>query len=301
MMKTSSIPSFTLKEIVENFYLQVLDDNVLVLGDSSDTVILNYPCRIICMGYIIVLKGEMVVDLDYETLELKKGDLLNVLPNNILEIKSISEGAAFKGIVFTPEYMSEIKFQINSSEVVDFLSKNYTKVFPLDKKLFYNIVWLLKRIEEINSQVAGQDYFASAMLRSYLSIMLYELVNYGKNNFPRFNKTTTTYRKENIAINFANLVGRHYQENKEVQFYADQMHISRKHLTRTVKEVFHRSPKQMIDAKITVEAKILLKNHNLNIHQVMEELNFEDLSVFSKFFKKNTGFSPSEYRRQIAK
>ncbi|WP_366518190.1 helix-turn-helix domain-containing protein, partial [uncultured Mucilaginibacter sp.] len=45
-----------------------------------------------------------------------------------------------------------------------------------------------------------------------------------------------------------------------------------------------------------LEAKVLLRNYEISIAQVAEEINFPDQSSFGKYFKKHTGFSPSEYR-----
>ena len=73
------------------------------------------------------------------------------------------------------------------------------------------------------------------------------------------------------------------------------MYISRKHLTKIIVEVFNKSPKQIISEAIILEAKVLLKNPNYSVSDVVTDLNFVDSSVFSKFFKNYAGVSPTAF------
>lgn len=48
------------------------------------------------------------------------------------------------------------------------------------------------------------------------------------------------------------------------------------------------------------EAKLLLRtNPDLNIQDISNELNFEDQATFSRFFKRETGMTPSAYRHSL--
>jgi AraC-like DNA-binding protein len=49
-----------------------------------------------------------------------------------------------------------------------------------------------------------------------------------------------------------------------------------------------------------LEAKVLLNDGALSIAQIAEELHFSDQFFFSKFFKRNAGVTPSQYRRRVA-
>ena len=55
---------------------------------------------------------------------------------------------------------------------------------------------------------------------------------------------------------------------------------------------------QWINQSVILEAKVLLKHSNLLIFQISDELNFPNLSLFLKFFKRiRTGTTPAEYQR----
>ena len=103
-------------------------------------------------------------------------------------------------------------------------------------------------------------------------------------------------RKEELAKQFILLVGTHFKESREVQFYADKLFVSRKHLTKVISDVLKKSPKTIISDAVILETKVLLKNPNFTISEVANLLNFSDLSIFNKFFKKITGLSPTEFK-----
>ena len=55
-------------------------------------------------------------------------------------------------------------------------------------------------------------------------------------------------------------------------------------------------PGKLIHERLLLEAKRLLRYSDLPVADIADQLNFEDPSYFSRFFKKHTGFSPSEFR-----
>ncbi|HFK5570495.1 TPA: helix-turn-helix domain-containing protein [Elizabethkingia meningoseptica] len=74
------------------------------------------------------------------------------------------------------------------------------------------------------------------------------------------------------------------------------MFITRKYLSKVIKKTLNKTPKDVINQTLTIEAKLLLKRSNANINEIAASLSFSDQAMFSKFFKKQTGQSPSEYK-----
>jgi AraC family transcriptional activator of pobA len=103
-------------------------------------------------------------------------------------------------------------------------------------------------------------------------------------------------RKQELNLLFQNLVFNHYKEHRTVQYYADALFVSPKHLTETVKEVTGKTAGEWIDDAVVLEAKVLLRNHEISVAEVAGQVNFPEQSSFGKYFKKHTGLSPSEYR-----
>jgi AraC family transcriptional activator of pobA len=130
--------------------------------------------------------------------------------------------------------------------------------------------------------------------RSLLTTLLYEVqFIYEKQHLIIKGKQT---RKQELNVLFQSLVFHHYKEHRNVQYYADALFVSPKHLTETIKEVTGRTAGEWIDDAVILEAKVLLRNHEKSIARVAEDIHFPDQSSFGKYFKKHAGMSPSDYR-----
>ncbi len=99
-----------------------------------------------------------------------------------------------------------------------------------------------------------------------------------------------------VTESFLTLVQRHFKTERFLEFYADKLGITRKHLSRVVKEQTGISPVEWIERNVILEAKVLLKSSTMTIQQISDSLNFSSQSFFGKHFKRYTGYTPGEYR-----
>ncbi|SEB09746.1 helix-turn-helix domain-containing protein [Pedobacter hartonius] len=97
---------------------------------------------------------------------------------------------------------------------------------------------------------------------------------------------------------FQKLIGQHYKSLRLPKDYAECMFITPNHLNALCKNALGLSAGEVIRNRITLEAKRLLTNKALSIAEISCQLNFTDNSYFSKFYKKHTGFTPEEFRKQ---
>lgn len=100
---------------------------------------------------------------------------------------------------------------------------------------------------------------------------------------------------------FLALLDTHFRANSDVAFYASRLNVSSRYLAQVCRKLGLKSPKAFIDERLGKESERLLSNPLHTIQQVAYELGFSSQAHFSKFFKKITGQSPSEYRKSIAK
>ena len=89
---------------------------------------------------------------------------------------------------------------------------------------------------------------------------------------------------------------KNFKEERFLDFYANELSITPKHLSRTVKSQTGFTAVEWIERYVILEAKVMLKSSNMTIQQIADELNFPSQSFFGKYFKKNIGVSPKEYR-----
>ncbi|MDM8337288.1 helix-turn-helix domain-containing protein [Mediterranea massiliensis] len=106
-------------------------------------------------------------------------------------------------------------------------------------------------------------------------------------------------RKQQLFHKFMYLVHEHAAQMHQVSFYAEQLCISQRYLNN-ITETYSggKTPKALIDEQLTAELKVLLNNPALSIAEIATACRFPDSSYLSRFFKKNTGLSPKEFRTQ---
>lgn len=103
------------------------------------------------------------------------------------------------------------------------------------------------------------------------------------------------------AMAFVRLVAECFAQEHGIQFYADKMHLSTKHLTRIVKEGIGKTPHRIIAEHLTTQAMVILEDATMPVSTISEELHFPDQAAFCKFFKRQMGLTPMEYRTKHKK
>jgi len=106
--------------------------------------------------------------------------------------------------------------------------------------------------------------------------------------------------KYHLIRKFNLLVETHFREEHSVSFYAQQLFKSPKTLSNVFALYNNKTPSQVIQERILIEAKRLLIYTNKTVKQITFELGFEDVSYFSNFFKKHTSRSPVDFRNMTA-
>jgi len=87
--------------------------------------------------------------------------------------------------------------------------------------------------------------------------------------------------------------------NLKLEEYAELSHRSLSTFKRDFKEQFNQSPGKWLQTRRVNFAANLMANSNLSVSQIAFESGFEDLSHFSRVFKKAMGINPSEYKKNL--
>lgn len=100
-----------------------------------------------------------------------------------------------------------------------------------------------------------------------------------------------------LCQKFLQLVRESGVESHEVFYYAIKLCVSPRYLHKaTTLCLDGKSPKELIDAQLVAEIKVLLDDPTVSITSIADQLHFADQSYLSRFFKRHTGFSPQDWR-----
>ncbi|MDD7725332.1 MAG: helix-turn-helix domain-containing protein [Bacteroidales bacterium] len=105
----------------------------------------------------------------------------------------------------------------------------------------------------------------------------------------------TSDRQTELFLKFLKRVRDDIGEHRDVEYYAEALSITPRYLSQICKKR-QQSPKRIIDESLCFSAKRLLYGTNMTIQQIAEELNFPDQSVFTRFFRRIVGVTPTEWR-----
>nr|WP_314499483.1 helix-turn-helix domain-containing protein [uncultured Chryseobacterium sp.] len=102
-----------------------------------------------------------------------------------------------------------------------------------------------------------------------------------------------------VVSRFINLIDLHFRDERSVSFYAAQLHLSSNYLNIICKKSLSVSASSLIQNRILLEAKRLLKVSEMSVKDIVYDLGFYDHASFSKFFRLHTGMTPSQFKVSI--
>lgn len=275
-----------LPEQVDN----ILETDFWVLEDFTSKMlpVLTDPVKFSSNVSILVKKGTCKVDINLISYTVTAPCIVNIKTSQILQLNYVSDDFSSSFIVMSkrfcdnlflllqdckyyPTAMREQVVEIN----VSLLSK-FTRLYTIIGEMFRDKT---NPFAYQAMTLAIASFFYETAYKCYLPM---------SDDFSKWNNRITS--------KFIGLVQQNFKKERFLDFYADQLEISPKHLSRTMKTVTGFSAVEWIERYVILEAKVLLKSTNMNIQQISDELNFPSQSFFGKYFKKNVGMSPKEFR-----
>ena len=151
------------------------------------------------------------------------------------------------------------------------------------------------KMREIRDYLHSDHIYKEKILQMLYAVFLLDLQNAQERALPQ---RSVPPRVEEIFIGFLRLLPLHFAEHHDIAFYAERLNISTVYLSRVVRQVTGRTVIDYINQFLVMEASFLLRTSDLSISQIAGQLHFSDLASFSKFFSRQKGVSPKEYRCQ---
>lgn len=229
--------------------------------------------------------------VDSYKVKLEENEVLFCTPLNVIELDDNQSNLI--SLVFNKEFFC---IQTHDEEVSCngflFFGSSEPQKIELkgsDLKSFKLHLDLLVSDFETKDQLQGE------MLRALLKRILIHSTRLTKEKLP---DPAMPNSQMNIIREYNLLVEKHFRELHHVKDYADLLFKSPKTLSNLFPKYSDKSPLMVINERILLEAKRLLRYSDKSNYEIALELGYKDPSHFSKFFKKHVGATPSEFRNQ---
>lgn len=227
-------------------------------------------------------QGSGIHVIDFEEYEIKPNRIFFVKPEQIhfLHNDTMMEYSALQ---FTEEFMScsDTGYQTEEREIA------VCHDLTLEEQERMEI--LFKQISA--EAVSGLEY-STALIQSEINTLLLDLERIG------LDKRRYTALPD-LLLKYRMLVEKQYTATRLVQKYAGQLGVSANYLNVLVRKYLGKSALNLINERVILEIKRRLLRTEKGVSEIAYELGFDELSYFSRFFKRHTGITPIAFREKM--
>ena len=243
--------------------------------------------------YLVVYfsKGAGVHEIDFDSFPIYPGSIFFLHPGqtHLWKFTEAPEGLLF----FHTKEFFEWGFTHIKTDQFPFYSWNGNPPFmhlhreerPKVQSLFM----------EIYQEYSNDSSLKEQKLRSLVHLLYVDLSRLYTIRDDHQLIASTTYLSTLKRLNES--IQRNFKIHKSVSFYADELHITAKHLNRITASTLGKTPSDLIYERILLEAKRQLVHSNATLSAIATDLGFDDNSYFSKVFVRRVGVTPSAFRK----
>ena len=153
----------------------------------------------------------------------------------------------------------------------------------------FQILWKMFTME-MHSKDNLQISMLQMMLKRYLIL--------STRLFKEQHQLSDIKKENDIIREFNFLVEQHFNTKHTVAEYASLLFKSPKTISNTFSKIGAKTPLSYIHDRKILEAKRLLHYSDIQVQEIAFKVGYDDIQSFSRFFKKQTGVSPSKYREK---
>jgi len=268
-----------------------LDDDLLLTERINEAPMPTEPRK---MNFILIglcTRGKVEYRLDTQEKIITPGDILIVSEKHVVDHYQPSSDMEGLCMIMSVNFFHEIIQNVRDISSLFLFSRSHP-VMRLEPK---EIETFKEYFQVIKQKISDKgNHFRKDLIRTLLLAMFYDLSNIIY-RVQHHDKPQT--RAEAIFTKFIRLVEEHCRQERRVGWYAQQLCITPKYLSETVKAVSRRTPNEWVDNYVILELRVMLKNSTKSIKEITEELDFPNQSFLGKYFKEHVGMSPTEYRK----
>jgi len=275
------------KEVSEEYRI---GNDMLLLDADNFWVAEDEPFIADATTAFFFTKGSADVSINMTEYHIKAPCMVIYLEGMVVRQGKISEGARMDVIVISKQFTDNI---LSESNMYGQLRTQIMRdpVFPLYGQTkvtvaFNYLLWNVVRMKDSPFRLEAARHMTLTLFYGF-----------ALSHPARLTEKTMT-RSENITSRFYSLVKDNYRTQRSVAFYADKMCITPKYLSQSVREATGKPALELIDDFVIAESKALLRSTDKTVEQISDLMGFMNQSLFGKYFKRVTGFSPRDYRNQ---
>ena len=261
-------------------------------GDFPDQSDLLTPHRKDYYLLVLIRRADSRQWIDMKPFTLKNNTIYFTGPGQVI-VKEEFKQLWSTGIAFTKEFLT-----LNGNTLLEKLPLIQNPYNGHELLLSEaDILFVEDILEKINAEYLLAGEWHQRMLGAYLTLLLTYLSRLYNEQFKNNDHSAEIL----LLKKFQTKINEHFRELHEVGDYASLFNISSGHFSETIKIQSGKPAIKHIHDRLILEARRLLFHTHNSLKEIAFELGFSEASYFSRFFKRETGETPAEYRLSIRK
>ncbi len=228
----------------------------------------------------------------------ENGSMIFIKPRQVVEFKNLEFEEDGFLILIHEDFLngSPLHDEIQKYSFFDYETNEALHLSPREEE----IIWDLYSKIEAEYKNNTDEYSRDIMLTHIDSILKYSQRFYKRQFINRSDLSGKTVSKFNNALSAYFSMGLLQTKGlPTVNAMASQLNLSPRYLSDLLKQETGKTAIELIHIFLVNEAKNLLKGEDQNVSEIAYMLGFENLPYFSRLFKKETGLSPNQFKKQL--
>lgn len=293
MMRMRDIFTPHLKEISKHIYFS---NELGILHGSAQVIRLAMqqkpPFVINDHRFGIILGGEGDVNFNLVNRHVEKGMIIYLGPGTIINPIRFSDDIEIYGFALFADFpMPFPAGQMPSAfngQVRDFqLSVSESDIQTA--RYILDTLWHLVHQPDYHRPVASS--LVAAIMHHYDAVYHQHLSQLAHSRS----------HDQTIFDRFIQLVNQHCAQQHQIGYYASRLCLTQRYLSTVIRQTSGITAKRWIDQALVLRIKVELMHTDKSVNHIAEDLHFPNPSFFSKYFKRETGMTPNEYRRTASR
>lgn len=281
---------------MNNIYLKKLPAQGFATTQSSLQQFVQHVYQLQHTSIFFCLSGEALFTIDGQKQRFTKGQII-ICPtgSNILLLDITSDfSSRLLGISkhiwlaarssMSPETLQSIECRTHQGGNTE-----------LEKEFLNNVFRQIDIMDiEVTNNSANMDFCRQNTILAVNSLLLY--IEHISKERKCTSKEQISESKDKLFYEFRVLLSENFRTDRSVQFYADKMRISTRHLNSVCQRAGGQNAKEIIDHYTIIELQVALMYTHKSFQELVNDFNFPDQSYLNRYFKRHTGYSMSEFR-----
>lgn len=268
---------------------------VNTIGNDHLAELLQRPYRMDAVVLVVCTKGEVRLTSQSSEYVVPSGKML-LVSASVAEFESVVDSELYL-LVFGHDFLTSMN--INATFLVNMMTVLRHGAYVVDISLSSEALTMMFEYLYMSYEKSQGNLYAELSLRHLFCSIIYKMYGVVADKSERvLGDVGVKDRSGEYFERLLKLLSENFREHRTVEFYAEKMNVSSKHLSRVVRSLTDKSVHQWIDEFVVLEIKNMLRYSDMSIQQISYSLNFPNPSFMGQYFKRITGMTPGDYKKE---